>query len=43
MSTSAASEETDLDAYYGDLGTFIMDNFPPVPVIKQHGRLPGGQ
>ena len=34
MSTSAASEETDLDAYYGDLGTFVMDNFPPVPVIN---------
>ena len=34
MSTSAASEETDLDAYYGDLGTFVMDNFPPVSVIN---------
>ena len=31
---SAASEETDLDAYCVDLGTFVMYNFPPVPVIN---------
>ena len=43
MSTtgSAASEETDLEAYYGDLGTFVMDNFPPVPVINM-ADYPGG-
>ena len=34
MSTSAASEEIDYDVYYGDLRTFVMDNFPPVPVIN---------
>ena len=31
---SAASEEIDYDVYYGDLRTFVMDNFPPVPVIN---------
>ena len=36
MSTagSTASEEIDYDVYYGDLGTFVVDNFPPVPVIN---------
>ena len=30
---SAASEEIDYDVYYGDLGTFVMDNFPPVSIV----------
>ena len=31
---SAATEEIDYDVYYGDLTTFVMANFPPVPVIN---------
>ena len=36
MSTSkqsnAFNEETFLDAYYGDLRTFVMANFPPITI-----------
>ena len=42
MSTSAASEETDLEAYYGDLGDIHYGQFSS-GARNQHGRLPGGQ
>ena len=29
-----SKEEIDSDAYYGDLWTFVMANFPPVPNIN---------
>ena len=32
--SSAATDEIDYDVYYGDLTTFVMDNFPLVPVIN---------
>ena len=34
MSTPPTNNEIDYDVYYGDLGTFVLDNFPPVPVIN---------
>ena len=32
--SAASEEEIDYDVYYGDLSSFIMANFPPVPVIN---------
>jgi hypothetical protein len=29
---TAASVETELDVYYGDLRTFVMANFPPITI-----------
>ena len=32
--SAASEEEIDYDVYYGDLSSFIMANFPPVPIIN---------
>ena len=32
--SAASEEEIDFDVYYGDLSSFIMANFPPVPIIN---------
>ena len=32
--SAAREEEIDYDVYYWDLSSFIMANFPPVPIIN---------